>query len=850
MNKEIDISVYLSTLKEEIQTKYGKRILYANDCHILSEEILKITKRRVSTSTLKRFFGIIEYSFAPSKYTLDTLAVFLNYEDWQDYKNNYQKQKHFLLQDQTWDNLKTEANLITEYSLKAIKARIGSRFVNFPIRKFAKNNIEEFLSSPKTATAFISPAGYGKSTFIAQITENYFSGEHPKYPDDIVCLVDGSIFYNLLFRNPKADQLQCLVENKPTNSFIAVFRNAPELVKGRYVLIIEELDEIYPENEKTDYFVDNLLRMISSFENISGFKLIITCSPQKWRIFTYRMQNNQKLKSLWYNVIFNGSDDDIVNVPLLKKKEIKSIFKRNNFPHTMPELSYVHPDILEIINKPYLLHLFLMDHKRRGAVQDIDLLNHYIQNIVLSAPYPDEKFQIIKQFFDRCEYGINGMEVDKKDMNLSGELNNGYSELIRTGILYEYSFIESFLTRKTYVKFSHTILFAYYLANILIKENGLNQDTIKGLLTKYDKTPQLQSEILKFIVKILFRDEKVEILKNIFSIIEEMGFPEKDSPLDKSYAILSKVIGVEMRVNKKLRHVLIPYIAQSEAGRKLYFERYYDLDSLVLYSGNDLSYYLRNNLTEEAIQYARYLKFMQHFLGGNKEQYMNEYAKILIQKFKLVDNSLKSAFYYIPQVITQSVNEKKVDINILNDIYILSETFLQDRTQSKTDIPHLEFAIIFSLNFGRLNREIIKLSTYVLQNYDLSNIKSLCFYQLFLSVYAKALYETGETEKALEIYSQVDLNNINFPEHMKYYVKIRLFLIKSEFMIYAGKNEKAKRILEKVKTISQMLKFNYFYEAALEIEQSLDDCFEVQKTKLALPTLSLGNNPENLIDDF
>ena len=816
MNKEIDISVYLSILKEEIQIKYGKRILYANDCHVLSEEIIRITKRQVSTSTLKRFFGIIKYPFSPSKYTLDTLSVFLEYEGWQDYKNNHQKQKHFLIQDQTWDNLKTEANLITEYSFKSIKDRIGSAFKNFPIRKFAKKNIDEFLASEKTATAFISPAGYGKSTFIAQITEDYFYGETPKYPNDIVCLVDGNIFYNLLFQNPKADLLQCLVDYKPSNNISTIFRNTSELVKGRYLLIIDGLDEIHQGSDKNDHFADNLLRMISSFEGISFFKLIITCSPQRWRTFTYQVQNNPKLKLLWHNVIFKGSDDDIVNVPLLKKKEIKSILEKYKFAHSIEELYYAHPNILEIINKPYLLHLFLMDHKKRRAVQDIDILNHYIQEIILSPPYPDEKYQVIKAFFDLCGQGMKGTEVNKKDLHLSASKNKGYSELIRTGILYEYSFIERYLTRKTYVKFSHNILFAYYLVNILINENGLNPEFIKSILTKYDKVPHLQSEILKFIVKILFRDEKVDILKNIFSIIEELGIPEKDSPLDKACTILSKVLGVEMRVNKNLRRILIPYFAQSEAGRKYYFERYYDIDCLVLYSGNDLNYYLHYNLAEETIQYTRYLKFMQYFLAGNKEQYMNEYAKILIQKFKLVRSSLGSAYYYIPQVIAQAVNEKKVDVSIMSDIYILSETFFQDGTQSKTDIPHLEFAIIFSLDFGRLNNEIINLSNYVFQNYNLSNIKQLCFYQLFLSVYARALLETGETEKALEVYSQVNLNNINLPEYMKYYVKIRLLLIKSEFLIYKGKKEKAMHLLEKIKTISKMLKFNYFYKAALE----------------------------------
>ncbi len=72
-----------SIVKKEIQKKHGQEISYAKDCQILSAAIFQKTKRQVSVSTLKRFFGIIRSSFKPSKYTLDSLAVYLNYKNWE-----------------------------------------------------------------------------------------------------------------------------------------------------------------------------------------------------------------------------------------------------------------------------------------------------------------------------------------------------------------------------------------------------------------------------------------------------------------------------------------------------------------------------------------------------------------------------------------------------------------------------------------------------------------------------------------------------------------------------------------------------------------------------------------------
>ena len=151
----------------------------------------------------------------------------------------------------------------------------------------------------------------------------------------------------------------------------------------------------------------------------------------------------------------------------------------------------------------------------------------------------------------------------------------------------------------------------------------------------------------------------------------------------------------------------------------------------------------------------------------------------------------------------------------------MSDWFLQNGPQNRTDLPKFEFAIIFAFNFAKMNHEIIELVYHVYENYDLTNVKSSCLYQLFLSVYARALLETGETKKALEFYNQVKLKGINIPEYMKYYIQIRYMLIKVEFLIFEGKLKKARKNLAKIKDISQMLKFNYFYNNALCLEKSI-----------------------------
>ncbi len=381
-----DIIVLIQHLKDEIQNKFGERICHAGHCQILSEQIRNSTKRLLSVSTLKRFFGIIKTSFKPSKYTLDTLSIYLQFENWQEFICNFEKEKHQFSQLKTWDNLRDRINVLTNASLKSLKNRIGTSYEYFQIRRFSEKRFESFLCSPKIATAFIAPDGYGKSTIVTQLTEKFFTAADAKYPDDIVCLFEGSTLLNLVTPNQSIHSLYNLIEYDPQKSFSLVFRNNPELVKGRFVLIIDGIDDLHTENEKTDQHIKNLLKIISSYERIGWFKMLITCTPKIWRMFSLQMQENQVLKSLWFDVTFQGMDDDFINIPLLKKEEIKSILENNHYPKSLEDLCFTFPDILYVINNPYLLHLFLLSDKPAGIIGDIDLLNQYIPKTVPSPP--------------------------------------------------------------------------------------------------------------------------------------------------------------------------------------------------------------------------------------------------------------------------------------------------------------------------------------------------------------------------------------------------------------------------------------------------------------------------------
>lgn len=806
----------LTQFKEDIQKKYGQKVLYAKDCQNLLLHLQAKTNREVSITTLKRFFGIINSPFAPGKYTLDTFAIYLNYEKWQDYILHLDKHANSTTQFETWEILKKQTLQITNTSLRSLKTKIGSDLADRPLREFADMKIERFLHSSKVATAFIAPDGYGKSTIVTNLTRKFFTGPDARYPDDIICLVEAGILFNLISQHPKVTKLYNLLHYDPKKSFSTVFRANPQLIKGRFVLIIDGLDELYKDPQRSDFFIDNLIKMISSYEKNEWFKLIITCSPIIWKRFSFVLQKNPFLKSLWFDVNFDGTIEEMINIPVLKSREIKSIMISNNFPISYDELSYYEPELPSLIRNPYLLNLFISSCQQGKIISQTELLYEFVQRRILAPPFSEENNRVINAFFQFCENGKKETFVNKEDLRPFFESNTSYNELILNGILYEYTVPNTYLSINTYVKFSNEVLFEFYLANKIIKENKLNINLIRRTISEYKSDPQLQGNLLRFVIKISFQHGDIQFLEKIISALSNDVNDSHALPLNSNYVLLANTIGVELRKNNKQSEALLPKYGKSIAGYAYYFESIFDFDSLILHSGGNLKYCVKDNLTAKETIYIHFMKFMQYFLADDHEKCKLEYEVFQMMEQPEVADHLNVGFYFAPQIIYQSVIEKRLNEGLLEKIHLVFDQIFEEASQLNTNFPNYEFVILFALNYAKMDKEIIKLADHIFTKYDMTGLQSSCLYQLILSIIARALLNTGKIQKAVELFDKVEFSEV--PVNMKHYIKIRYDLIKVEFLIHEGNVQKALNKLEEIKSISYLLKFKYFYKNALELE--------------------------------
>jgi hypothetical protein len=76
-------------IKKKIENKSGLRIRYVRDCNALAEKISTECRCSISGSTLRRLFGLGGGTGEPRDYTLDLIAAYLGYGDWEELINSF-----------------------------------------------------------------------------------------------------------------------------------------------------------------------------------------------------------------------------------------------------------------------------------------------------------------------------------------------------------------------------------------------------------------------------------------------------------------------------------------------------------------------------------------------------------------------------------------------------------------------------------------------------------------------------------------------------------------------------------------------------------------------------------------
>lgn len=510
-----DNNIELELLKSAVEDKIDQKILNAKDCAHLSALIFDETARRLSESTLKRVWQIISRAFNPSKYTLDTLAIFIGYKNWEDFINKSGLRNNQSISKQIKENLGTKARSITNYGLQAIHNKISNHKYQVRKREYELSFFDDFIHSEKNATALISPFAYGKSAIIYDLIKTHFLGKKAKYSNDLVWLLDSRMIENAQSRVNFTEffmQLLGIGKDVALPDYIDFFRMD---LNCRYVIILDGIDELLSELETFYLFVRSLLKLIEHCKNSPYFKFIITCRLNTWNYFSRFLNQNTFEKSLWYGVEFDDDVEDKSNVKPLSVSGVGKILK-NNLNKTYIEILKDFPEIEDILLLPFFLNHFVSERFEKCRIADIELYSDFINYIVFDGILGEIKSGILSQMIEISEFGRKPNQITKDKIAYIKQFPVAYLELLTSGIIVEQIEIGSFISINTKINFCREDIYYFIIANYWLREYPNASEFTGSFFDYYENHKETGVDILCYIIKLVYREFELDLLVEIF----------------------------------------------------------------------------------------------------------------------------------------------------------------------------------------------------------------------------------------------------------------------------------------------------------------------------------------------
>lgn len=814
---------YIDFLKEEVEKTFGEPIQYPKDCYALSVAIVEKTGRQLSETTLKRIWQLVKSQFNPSKYTLDSLSLYVGFIDWKDFIGKY-KVKEEIQEESLWNKIRKKALEVSRYSFKSIVNRMGIPYNLTIKREFAYQKFDEFINSVHSATAFIAPGGYGKSTLITHIIEDYYLSKNPKYPNDIIWFIDCGILDTLITKNFNIESfLLRLIGYDSQDSFRNYFKNNPDQIKGKIVLVIDGLNEISSNQEKLFTFIDNLLKIVSTNHDTTWFKIALTIRTDLWNYFGKKVQENPLYSEGWWGVDFIINSNIVSNVPFLRIDELEAIFERNKVDDLPIKLNINNFEIYELARIPYFLYLYISLSKDRDyIVSDIDLFREFIHRKIMGHPNGEDKLKLIDFFLFSTNYGVDtDIVIEKQVKDIILEKHEAYQELVSFGILNEYRVEDKYLTQTYFIKISHQILFEFLLANFWLREYGFSKELFKTVAEFYEENTELKYNILSWLIKYAFKEKEKKIILYIYNFINT-ELVKKESTESNYIKNLVNVLGLEIRKDKKLRDELIPNFT-SKSVKALYFKSFWDFDSLILFFADNLKHFISDESSIDDIFYYEYMQFLKAFYSSDKKAMslvFDRMSELNISELNYYNYSL----FLSCQIMYFCIAEGGVPKSIQEYIIDREKEFVENDDLKINKLEYHHIAIIDAFVLTKNYTVVIELYNLLTTSRFLSKIQQGDRFLKHLNLYySYALLKIGRKQAANESFDKGSFHyEENYPINARYFWLTRYHLIAIEFYIENALVQKAKEDIELVMKYSEMYKFLYMKNQAMQLNDKIE----------------------------
>ncbi|MFD0751858.1 hypothetical protein ACFQZS_17020 [Mucilaginibacter calamicampi] len=536
---------HLEELKSCVLATAGIKNPIPADCKLLSILINKKTRQNVSETTLKRIYGFAHSKFKPSLFTINTMAQFCDYGDWQDFheKKISHVKVNETVKNVSWKQLQQKAATVTNFTLQALKNKSVIPYSRTIKREFIDYHINEFVASASSGTVLAAPAGYGKTVAICHWIDEKLAADEAGNSGDIILLFSSNAVVSAVHTAGNISNWLLSLLGYSTDNDVKTALDVAQRKNGKFFLIVDGLDEFMFKNDQFRTILNQLVDVFAFYQSHSWFKLILTTRTSTWINNRHYVEFNS---DTWYTGFHSNSN--YINVPLFDLREINALCHKIN-----PEAhETINPELAEIFNHPLYFQEHYKLHKNNFSLSSADhtslyeLIAAFILNKVYLSSFSSEKIAFINAIVGHLDIKNNNYSVNKlKIEHLIKQYPHAYLELISLGFLRELNESSAF-QYNTHVQFGNYNYLEYSIAQALLFDNDERFDS--NLMTAINKLLNHNPQKVNVLKWCVIHAVKVDGLKGLEHITEvELNPNEKTSLvtfigelLEREYSLLQQ----------------------------------------------------------------------------------------------------------------------------------------------------------------------------------------------------------------------------------------------------------------------------------------------------------------------
>ncbi|RYZ29306.1 MAG: hypothetical protein EOP49_40710, partial [Sphingobacteriales bacterium] len=268
---------YVEQLKQQVMREAHLTSVCPADCKQLAALIHAKLHMPVSDTTLKRIFGFAAAKYGSSLFTLNALAQFCGYADWENFCDHCGEDKQPAAGTGRAISMAKWSQKISRRTLEALINSSGIPYQLTIKRSFIDEQLEEFSGGAQTATLLTAPAGYGKTIGLCHWVE-----------EQLGAMMSGDNRDTLLFLSSKllpglqqtgiavADWLRTLMGFGPESYELSARLEERLQGPGFFYLVIDGFDPEHFAPAEFDRLAGLLLSILELYRDQSNFKLILT----------------------------------------------------------------------------------------------------------------------------------------------------------------------------------------------------------------------------------------------------------------------------------------------------------------------------------------------------------------------------------------------------------------------------------------------------------------------------------------------------------------------------------------------------------------------------------------------